>query len=232
MRARISVVISRSARARPRRPAAQVALQRHAARRVEPRQVELAELERAGRRTRRSRASCRMPPGTARTAPASPAATSDRTRRCRTSAGSCRSGPSAAGCRAGRRAAARPRVRCSGGRWSRPAGCRAAPTSRSASGSAALVGEAVVLQLEVERCPARRCRGRSAATCSACGRWPASSSLFVSRRQAPGEPDQALAALGQQLLVDPRPVVEALEVRVGDQTGAGSGSRARFGRGS
>ena len=38
-----------------------------------------------------------------------------------------------------------------------------------------------------------------------------------SRRQAAREADEALGVLGQQLLVDPGPVVEALEVRVGDQ---------------
>ncbi len=35
--------------------------------------------------------------------------------------------------------------------------------------------------------------------------------------EAAGEPDQALAVLGQQLLIDPRAVVKALEMRVGDQ---------------
>ena len=62
----------------------------------------------------------------------------------------------------------------------------------------------------MKKFPAPKMSAYVAAT-SLGGRPPRSS--CETSRQAPREPDQALGVLGQELLVDPRPVIEALEVR-------------------
>ena len=80
----------------------------------------------------------------------------------------------------------------------------------------ALLGQPVILELDeevpgAEDVPVRR--GHLVGL----GCLTAEQQLRDLGREAPREPDQALAVLGQELLVDPGPVVEALEVRVGDQ---------------
>ena len=125
-------------------------------------------------------------------------------------------------CRCRRRAGRRgpptgPRGR-SGGRWSRRA---AGPTSRREPEELlvepALLGQAVVLELEEEAVLARRCRRTRRRACGRSSQSSTSSAFGISPPRQADSPIEPLAVAGEVLAVDARLVVVAVEVGVGDE---------------